>query len=249
MSCFSAVRKTPARQLQLNSSDEQWLEDLCRVRRSTVSRNTVSSRGSKNTSENKTVPAKMALPWQRLAQRSDLAKDHIIDFLAVAGEIPLPLVRWPRHNSIIIESTVRKASFEYCLSRWAAWQNANEWMLAFKIGIAFDAEHRWWNREFGYVAERRWVFMDVMCSDESKNVRELEWQLIEVLRRFPGCQNEASGGGGISDSTKGTCYCYMVFARAGDGVGLQAAWQQAAGARMRPWPSSSSSSSSASRSS
>ena len=176
-----------------------------------------------NSSESKQV----ALPWQRLAQRSDLSKDHIIDFLAAAGEIPLPAVRWPRHNSIITESIVRKVSFEHCVSRWASWQSANKWLLTFKIGIAFDCTHRWWNRQFGYVAEQRWTFMDVMCSDESKNIRELEWQLIEVLKRFPGCQNEAGGGGGISPDTVGTCYCYMVFARAGDGVGLQAAWQQA----------------------
>ena len=231
--------KTSERQLQLNSSDEQWLEDLCRVRRHVEAADdkskkveTVDDKRNKvETADDKSKKVSIdtvMLPWERLAEKAEnLSQNDIIDFLAAAGEIPLPHVAWPPMNSIITESLVRSVNFEYCLSRWAAWQRAHGWLLTFKVGIAFDYDHRWWNKKFGYVAERRWHFMDVMCSDESKNIRDLEFQLVRCLKHFPGCQNDADGGGGISPNTPGTCHCYMVFAKAGDGVGLEIAWKEA----------------------
>ena len=69
--------------------------------------------------------------------------------------------------------------------------------------------------------------MEVMCSDDSKKIRQLEIQLISALNKYLGCMNDRGGGDGISPETEGTCFCYMVFANAGDGIGLQAAWQKA----------------------
>ena len=142
-------------------------------------------------------------------------------------EFPLPRVRWPHQNDILLGSVVRKPSFEHCIARWAAWQASNNWLLAFKIGIAFDPRDRFLNKSFGYILEQRWHFMEVMCSGESNEIRQLEMQLISALKKFQGCMNERGGGDGVSPETQGTCFSYMVFARAGDGIGLQAAWKKA----------------------
>ena len=92
-------------------------------------------------------------------------------------------------------------------------------------GIAFDPAHRWRNDEFGYVHEKMWMFMDVMHSGSADECRSLEKDLIQSVRRLPGCYNTRPGGEGVRSATPGTCYCYAVYAPAGSGVGVHAAWR------------------------
>ena len=98
--------------------------------------------------------------------------------------------------------------------------------LDLKVGIAFNPAHRWRNDDFGYVHEKMWMFMDVMHSGSANECRSLEKDLIQSVRRLPGCYNTRPGGEGVRSATPGTCYCYAVYAPAGSGVGVHAAWRQ-----------------------
>ena len=98
---------------------------------------------------------------------------------------------------------------------------------AFKVGITSNPAHRWRNNDFGgYVHEQMWMFMDVMHSGSADECRSLEKDLIRSVRNLRGCYNASPGGEGVSSSTPGTCYCYAVYAPAGSGVGVHAAWRQ-----------------------
>ena len=96
---------------------------------------------------------------------------------------------------------------------------------AFKVGIAFNPAHRWRNDDLGYVHEQMWMFMDVMHSGSADECRSLEKDLIRSVGRLPGCYNASLGGEGVCSTTPGACHCYAVFAPAGSGVGVHAAWR------------------------
>ena len=114
-----------------------------------------------------------------------------------------------------------------CLWFVLAWLRALSNVAAFKIGIAFDPEHRWNNDEFGYRTEQMWMFMHVMYAGLDQNCRSLEIALIQKLKNIPGCYNERPGGEGVSStsSSGSTCHCYAVFAPAGDGVSVHTSWR------------------------
>ena len=76
-----------------------------------------------------------------------------------------------------------------------------------------------------YAREQMWHFMDVMHEDVPEECRMLETRLIRKARALPGCYNVAPGGEGIQASIfEGKVFCYMVFATAGNGIGLRQAW-------------------------
>ena len=112
-----------------------------------------------------------------------------------------------------------------CLWRIGAWMQALDNTAAFKVGIAFNPAHRWRNDDFGYVHEEMWMFMDVMHSGSADEWRSHEKDFIRSVRNLRGCYNASPGGEGVSSSTPGTCYCYAVYAPAGSGVGVHAAWR------------------------
>ena len=115
-----------------------------------------------------------------------------------------------------------------CLWRIGAWMQALDNTAASKVGIAFNPAHRWRNDDFGYVHEQMWMFMDVMHSGSADECRSLEKDLIRSVGRLPGCYNASPGGEGVCSTTPGACHCYAVYAPAGSGVGVHAAWRQRA---------------------
>jgi len=107
-----------------------------------------------------------------------------------------------------------------CLWQFATWGKSLG-VFAFKIGIAYDPRVRWER----YEDEEMWLFMDVMHEGNPEECRCLEKDLIGKLRHIPGCYNVAPGGEGIrAGATEGKCFCYAVYATAGEGIGVHAAW-------------------------
>ena len=113
-----------------------------------------------------------------------------------------------------------------CLGRLACWFASFEHIIVFKFGICFDPEHRWRNRAFGYLQERMWQFMDLLFVGSPQQSRRLEIALIAATRSVAGCQNEAPGGEGVAAGSESAdpCYCYVVVAPAGRGLGLRRAF-------------------------
>ena len=142
----------------------------------------------------------------------------------LAAGLPEPPTCWPAPQQNTMLHTTQHQSFgplAACLWRFAAWAASLQRVFAFKVGIAYEPAARW---EL-YHDEETWLFMDVMHQGSPEECRRLEIALIRRLRTFPGCQNIAPGGEGIrAGTTDGTCYCYAVYAPAGDGVGLRQAW-------------------------
>jgi len=142
----------------------------------------------------------------------------------IAVGLPEPPTRWPAPPQNTMLHTTQHQSFgplPACLWRFATWAASMQRAFAFKVGIAHEPACRW---EL-YHEEETWLFMDVMHQGSPEECRRLEIALIRRLRSFPGCQNIAPGGEGIrAGTTEGTCFCYAVYAPAGDGVGLRQAW-------------------------
>ena len=136
----------------------------------------------------------------------------------------LPRVDWPSTDAILwsfdpAHSQDFSRAYTHTLRRFFAWKALLE-IMVFKIGIAADPEDRYCD---GYVHEQCWMFMDVVWQAPAHACRELEIALIASLGQIPGCQNVRSGGDGVHPSRDYTCYCYVVYAPAGNGVGLVAA--------------------------
>jgi hypothetical protein len=87
----------------------------------------------------------------------------------------------------------------------------------FKTGIASDPHHRFFNREFGYLHERVWHFMDVVWRAPANECRDMEIALIAQTREIPGCRNIKPGGDGVRPDREYECFVYFVLAGAGDG--------------------------------
>ena len=113
-----------------------------------------------------------------------------------------------------------------CLGRLGCWFVTFEHIIVFKFGICFDPEHRWRNKAFGYLQERMWQFMDLLFVGSPQQCRCLEIALIAATRNVAGCQNEAPGGEGVAawSECADLCYCYVVVAPAGRGLGLRRAF-------------------------
>ena len=68
-------------------------------------------------------------------------------------------------------------------------------------------------------------FMDVMHEGSLEECRCLEKELIGKLKPISGCYSVLPGGEGIrAGVTVDKCFCYVVYAVAGDGVGMHQAW-------------------------
>ena len=113
-----------------------------------------------------------------------------------------------------------------CLGRLGCWFPTFENIIVFKFGICFDPERRWRNREWGYLQERMWHCMDLLFAGSPQQCRLLEIALIGATRSVAGCHNVAPGGEGVAAGSEsaGTCYCYVVVAAAGHGLGLHVAF-------------------------
>ena len=162
--------------------------------------------------------------------------------VAVYMRLPEPLWPLPAQDSIVDETrsqsfgassspmSAKQSIIGKCCWRFVAWSYVLRDIFVFKIGIAYDPVHRWWNREFGYVGEQTWQFMDVMHAGSPTECCWLERALIFRLGSIPGCHNGSAGGEGISAVTSEAtgespvCHCYIVYAPAGSGVGLRAAF-------------------------
>ena len=105
--------------------------------------------------------------------------------------------------------------------------------IVFKIGIAADIRHRYWNSEFGYHREGIWHFMDVVLEGRADICRDMEKSLIHAFRRIPGCYNERPGGEGVSPHCRHMCRVYLVVAEAASGIGLGTAHAQRQRSRSR----------------
>lgn len=221
------ICRAPRRSLQMSSSDESFLESLCR-----------------------SAPSHMQSGRSLATEETQLRGPYtsqnqlVCDLVATQLHLPTPVWSLPSQNAIIRDAlqaggaSPRVAGgaspplLATCLWRIAAWKAALG-ICIFKVGIACDPVHRWFNREFGYAHERRWMFMDVMHVDTPEVCCRLETDLITALKPMAGCYNTRPGGEGISlhggASTCGgaspPCHCYAVYAPAGSGVGVQAAWR------------------------
>ena len=165
-------------------------------------------------------------------------KRHIVASFVVA--FPGPALDAPRQGAIVrsflrdmpdwtdpsAAASLGDDVVAVCLGRLGCWFATFEHVIVFKFGICFDPEHRWGNREFGYLQERMWHFMDLLFVGCAQKCRRLEIALIAETRSIAGCQNEAPGGEGVAAGSEvaDPCYCYVVVAAAGHGLGLRRAF-------------------------
>ena len=161
----------------------------------------------------------------------------------LASAFPGPALAVPRQGEIVREFLASvpslsgtpaspAASFDAvldlrlgCLARWLS---TFETMMVFKVGICHDPEHRWLNREYGYIRDRSWHAMDLVYAGTSDECRQLEIGLISVTQSMAGSQNIRPGGEGVAagSASVATCYVYFVMAGCGHGLGLTSAWAQ-----------------------
>lgn len=82
----------------------------------------------------------------------------------------------------------------------------------FKIGLAYNPEHRWSNTRYGYATGNMYHVMDVIAElDTADGAAYLEATLIERYKNRSGCMNRAPGGEGLrGHATNGPYYVYIV---------------------------------------
>ena len=131
---------------------------------------------------------------------------------------PLPEVVMPAQDSILMSlgGSGGFTPLQHCARRLCAWLSFLGPAI-FKTGIASDPHHRFFNREFGYLHERVWHFMDVVWRAPANECREMEIALIAQTREIPGCRNIKPGGEGVRADREYECFVYFVLAGAGDG--------------------------------
>ena len=123
--------------------------------------------------------------WDELV-RFATARGPLLPVSVLAGHVvirSLPQAQYGNHN----------IAFVHCCRKLAAWFAAVG-PIVFKVGIAGDPDHRFWNPEFGYEIERTWHFMDVVWSGPANECRQLEIDLMYTIRGLPGCRNVSAGG-------------------------------------------------------
>ena len=235
-----APRRTLCRQISDSSSEDAWLESLCRSSRHRAQDSAPDEvdddkAGLTARSRSREVARRRRPelpPKRRRANSSPSSRqrshDPHMSLSALATElqaIGLPaLARWPippQNQIVYAEVLESRQRLSAALWRFASWGASLETAFVFKVGIAYEPVLRW---EM-YHEEMTWMFMDVMHQGSPEDCRCLEIDLIRRLRRLQGCQNIAPGGEGIrAGVTDGLCFCYSVYAPAGNGVGLRKAW-------------------------
>ena len=217
------ICRAPRRILHMTPSDDAWAETLCR---STSSHSQAHGGAS---------------PCRTVFDRPYASLHELRSEAAAYMGLPEPLWLLPEQDTIVDEAI--RQSFEgpsslsreqailgQCCWRFAAWSQALQDKFVFKVGIAYDPVHRWWNEEFGYIMEMKWMFMDIVHAGTAAECSWLEKALIFRLGSIRGCHNASAGGEGISVVTSAAggesplCHCYIVYAPAGSGVGLRAAF-------------------------
>ena len=118
---------------------------------------------------------------------------------------------------------VQFSAFGHASRRLATWHTVLGPMV-FKVGIAADPDHRFWNPEFGYHTERTWLLMEVLWQGPANQMRNLEVCVIDAVQSLPGCRNESPGGEGVRADRVHECFLYIVVAPCGHGMGLEHAW-------------------------
>ncbi len=151
--------------------------------------------------------------------------EEFVFFCETVGPLPSPIYVPDRHCVIwqLPPDALEHSEFAYACRRLATWYRALG-PIIFKVGIAADPEHRFWNREFGYDTEQEWLFMEVQSRGPANHMRKLEISIIAGLGGLQGCRNQSAGGEGVRPDRVHTCFQYMVFAPVGAGIGLQRAW-------------------------
>ena len=151
--------------------------------------------------------------------------DEFVLFSQSLGHLPAGITIPDRHCVLwqLPLDELEFSTFMYAYRRLAAWYLALG-PIIFKVGIAADPGHRFWNREFGYDTEKEWHFMEVQCRGPANQMRDLEISLIAGLGGLPGCRNQAAGGDGVRPDRVHTTFQYMVIAPCGPGIGLHRAW-------------------------
>ena len=150
-------------------------------------------------------------------------------FSQLTTEFHGPTLPVPTQDSVVMPSAAAvhpsdvAGAFKVCLTRLAAWARTLGSTLAFKVGIAADPDHRYFNRDFGYAKESIWMFMDVVWQGPAQSCRTLERDLTDAVRSIPACYNEKPGGEGVKVDATHACFCYCVIAPCGDGLSLRAA--------------------------
>ena len=152
--------------------------------------------------------------------------EELLCSAAASGE-SLPRVTAPAGFAVVnaLPISPESPAKAHCIRRLAAWHDALG-PIVFKVGIAADPAHRFWNGDFGYHGEKVWHFMEVMWRAPACDCRELEIELIAYLRGLPGCRNERPGGEGVRPDRDHTCFVYMVVAACGNGISLERAWAE-----------------------
>ena len=154
-------------------------------------------------------------PWSAL--------ELLTSALIAVGCPQTPKRQVPAQDTLLVscdEGDVLWTPVQKCLWLFAM-RGMSLGVFTFKIGISLDPRHRW----AMYQKEEMWLCMEVMHEGNPEECRQLEMELISKLRNIPGCYNLAPGGEGISAGcAEGVCFCYAVYATAGDGVGVHQAW-------------------------
>ncbi len=140
---------------------------------------------------------------------------------------PLPT---PRQNDIVtsfLESSCPRCPQEVvksCLGRLASWYKTFNNVMVFKVGIAADPAHRFFNRDFGYCRDQMWMHMDLVFKGSAEECRQLEMSLISQLSSLGGCYNDKPGGEGVQAGASHECYTYFIMAPCGEGLSLRSAF-------------------------
>ena len=251
--CGSEETSLPTRALQFHasdSSDDVWLDEICRAPRR-ILHMTASDEAWAETLCRSTPSHLQSHGGASPCPPFDGPYTSLLELrsqVAVYMHLPEPVWLEPEQDAIIDDAISQNfggpspvsggpslvsgesAFIAKCCWRFAAWSQVLQDLFVFKIGIAHDPVHRWWNEEFGYNKDQIWMFMDVMHAGSAAQCCWLEKALIFRLGSIPGCHNASGGGEGISavSSAAGgessSCHCYIVYAPAGSGVGLRAAF-------------------------
>jgi len=84
---------------------------------------------------------------------------------------------------------------------------------SFKIGISSCPAHRMYNNRYGYYSSERWQCMVLAVRGPARWCQTMERFMIKYGKAtFPdACFNVAPGGEGVSTSSSGDYWCYVVF--------------------------------------
>ena len=251
--CGSEEPSPPTRALQVHnsdSSDDAWLHEICHAPRR-ILHMTASDDAWAETLCRSTPSHLQAHGGASPCPSFDGPYTSLLELCSQAAvymRLPEPVWPEPEQDAIVDDAISQsfggpspvsgdpslvsgeQAIIGKCCWRFAAWSQVLRDLFAFKIGIAYDPVHRWWNQEFGYNKDQTWMFMDVIHAGSAAQCCWLERALIFRLGSIRGCHNVARGGEGISTVTSAAggessvCHCYIVYTPAGSGVGLRAAF-------------------------